>query len=264
MDKSHKAVIWGGAWAVFVACLALLHVADFGFGIGVAAVAVNSFANTVAAWVAFVTLLAATRGERGESRKPWVQIAAAYGILAAVQTVLFYFVNIDPTAPGLLWVCNLIIFGAYIFLGVGIASKAGRLRGGRGTARAAVLAFFGLTFVLVVIGIFITSVVPQPVRMPLIAKAFMLLYLSLDIAVLIFAVSVALTYAGGTGGRPWVALAVGLFFAGLSNVADIYGGFHGFPDAISSSSIALVLTFASFGAVSWAAVRQREILRVRV
>lgn len=262
MNKAKRLGLWAAIWAACLLILALLHIADFGFGYGVAATEVNSFANAVAAWVAFAFLLSAIGGERGEGRKPWIQIAIAYGIIAVIETVFFYFISIDPYGYGIPWGGNLVIYAAYILLGIAIAGKAGRLRGRRRSDWAAIAFFFGLTLVLTFAGVLLFYLVPHPGRMPFIAKVLMLMFLALDLSVLTFAIIVAFTYAGGTGGVPWRALAWGLFFAGSSNIFDIYGGLRGFPDAVVTNSLAALATFASFSAISWAGLRQREILRI--
>jgi hypothetical protein len=241
-----------------VAVVAVLNVGESRFGWGVAASALTSLFTTLAGWLAVVMLIRAAAGEIKEGRRPWVLLAAGCACLSVGQTLGFYVEVITRAGPRGLWPVNILLLAGYGLIVGGLFAKARRLFGTRlnvwrGVALALVVIAFGAAFVF--LG---TKLATEGSGMPAIAIALTLAFPAVDFVIVLLAVYIAATFAGGVAGRPWFAIAGGVILAAVSDAAGIITALerYGQPSAAGASIWGLV-AFASVAFIIWGAWYQR-------
>jgi hypothetical protein len=255
VKSGKKAFILAVAGAAALLFLGGLYVAEKPWGVG--AQDVNRLLSAAASWLAFTSLLSCAAAAPKGTKSPWFTITAGIFLLALAETAILYFTVVRDEMPPGLWVINFALLGAYVIIIAGLIIKARSLPlFAYPWSKSILMAAVAVTFIFVFYeAVRVALASPE---MPSIIKALVLAFPVVDLAMLMLAVHITVTYGRGVAGRPWAAVAVGVAFLALSDV--LAGLARVFLDSVALySALASVAQFAGYSAIAWGAWYQRVL-----
>ncbi len=232
-----------------------LYVAEKRWGVG--APDVNKLLSTAASWLAFASLVSGAAAAPKGMKSTWYTMAAGIFLLALAETAVLYFMVVRDEMPQGLWVINFALLAAYVLISAGLIIKARSLPlFAYPWSKSILMAVVAFTFVFVFYQAVRLAVASA--GMPWVIKALVIAFPVVDLAMLMLAVHVAVTYGRGVAGRPWAAVAFGVSFLALSDI--LAGLARVFIDSVTLySALGSVAQFAGYAAVAWGAWYQRVL-----
>jgi hypothetical protein len=259
----NKPVVYGALWLGAALFLVFFHGVELAGGKPVAALEVNLLVNAAAAWAAVWWLTATARREARAGRTPWLHLAMGFVVFGVGETLTAYFKALAPFEFRHGWVLSLVRLLGFALVITGFIIKVRRLADVSLTAvkmliMLALAFIFGVAFWPFAWKLFTVSDIPWT------GVFFIIVFPAVSFVVMEIAVYVAMTFAGGVAGRPWVALAFGIFSSAGAHLLGMYIGFVDVPWRFPLTAVAAFLSFLCYAAVAWGAWYQSAILRDRI